>query len=135
METYDVAFQIFGTEMDPNSITARIGLSPDKISAPGATFGIYKGQKRTCDVGTWSMAGSSETERIEIQIEKLLTVLRPHKEVLGELKNQGWKMRFFCGVFTENATTGISLPCGVLAESGDLGIDIEIAHYFLRSDP
>jgi len=58
-------------------------------------------------------------------------MLRPRKEVLEKLKCLGWKMRFFCGTFTENATQGVSLSSEMLAEVGELGIDIDIAYYFL----
>jgi len=134
METHSVVFQIFGMNISPNSISDQLGLAPDESLAPDTVIGTYKGKEHTTGVGTWSISGRSETKQLETQIEELLPALRLRKEALEELKRLGWKMRFFCGVFTDNAAPGVSLPSEMLAEVGDLGIDIDIMYYFQKSD-
>ena len=131
-EHYDVSFQIFGTNMNPDFISGMMVLVPDEISAPGDVVGVHEGKECTTDIGSWSIVMSSEEKQTEEQIEELLEILHPRKKILEELKNQGWKVRFFCGIFSEDGMSGASLSSKMLEEVGGLGIDIDIACYFVK---
>jgi len=118
--------------MSPDDISKELGLSPDECFSPHSPTGMRDGaivERGYSDMGIWSLNGESEAVIIPVQIEKLLIVLRPLREKLLRIKENGWHMRFFCGYFADDSTAGLSLPCNIMAEMGSLGIDFEISFY------
>ena len=72
----------------------------------------------------------AESSILEVHIKGLLILLEPVKEKIAVLFDRGYKMDFFCGLFSQGCDQpGVGIDASVLKRVGDLNISIEICFY------
>jgi hypothetical protein len=125
------SFRISGDTLDPERITARLGLQPTRAFAKGdlSPPGRVTGRKYRRRVGLWSLQSPlPTTASLDDHLSHLLDQLDPHADAVGALVREGYQADFFCGCFLEAFNRGMELPATTLrriaALEATLGLDI-----------
>lgn len=95
-----VAFRIFGDDLVPSEVTARLGYQPTKSFCKGdVRIGEKTGNRYVEKTGRWSLsAEDSHPEDIPAQIEEILGKLSQDLTIWSQLRSK-YKMAFLCGIF------------------------------------
>ena len=133
---FSVSFRIIGDTLEPSKLTKLLGLYPQIAHKKGEpNTGKSKSGKivnyAPFNTGLWCIDSKlDECSTLQEHLINLIECIEPKKDILAELKNEGFKMDFYCGYFfSAPSQAGISLTNCVLKRITELGIDFGIALY------
>jgi hypothetical protein len=134
MNTIDVntnaTLRIFADELDPDAVSAEMGMVSDKSHKKGDVSGV-----RTPVVkkgGYWSIissrhiAASADTNE---HIQWLVDAVAPRLAMLATYKGRGWTVDVWIGIHTSVGHGGPTLRADVLARLAALGLDVNMDLY------
>ncbi len=80
--------------------------------------------------GLWALDASvDETHAIDEHLEALVTKLWKHRDLLQELRNRGYKIDIFVGIFGVDDNMGLVLKHTLLRRVIQLGVDLDLDIY------
>mgnify|MGYP005813390181 CR=1 FL=1 len=123
-------FRLFGSDqLTAAAATTALGVSPTRSFEAGALVSSRSTTKR--DRSAWLLQSSEEIEddvELSTQLERLLVVLTPLREVLWRLIDQGYEANWFCYVESEAAEHAVELDRNLLERvlelPGEFWIDV-----------
>src|SRR6267142_4426133 len=125
MQEFTVEFRVYGSDLDPSTVTATLGLQPSLKRE----VGDRRDETTTWKEGMWSYNGFPETagaitwpsleEGLGVVLEKLL----PKKDALQIYKDK-YEMVLWCGHFQTDSNGSITLSPEILAKLGEFGVEL-----------
>jgi hypothetical protein len=134
-EKVKAAFRFVGDNVDPEAITARIGIQPSRAHAKGDI--IKKHPERTHTAGLWGLDSPILPDQpLEKHLQYLLDQLEAQAAGIEELKELGLSPSFFCGFFVAGRESGslIKLESDTLERVACLGVPLELHIYCCDED-
>lgn len=135
-EVFDGAFRIIGEDLDPEYITAFLGMKPDYSHKKGDASKRVNSSGKTVigpshKTGIWSINSElPETSSLEEHISWLLEKLALAGEKVKELSQKGYRVDIYCGHFLKHGFQGgFNISPGVLEKMGKMGIILAIGTY------
>ena len=125
------SFRIVGKDLDPAEITNLLQMHPDQFHRRGDP-NISKTGNRYADYteGLWALHSSfDDTHTIDEHIDSLVIKLWEHRDLLQELRNRGYRMDIFVGIFGIDDNMGIMLQNTLLTRAMQLGVDLNLDLY------
>lgn len=123
-----LTMRIVGEAVDPDAITARLGLAPTRAHHKGEP--ISPRVRRPRPFGVWLLDSPLGRDRpLEEHLDVLLGLLEPRAEALRSLAAEGCPADLFSGHFMQRYNTGIELSPGVLGRVAALGLALDIDIY------
>ena len=125
------SFRIVGKDLDPSEITNLLQMHPDQFHRRGDP-NISKTRNRYADYteGLWALHSSfDDAHTIDEHIENLVIKLWEHRDLLQELRNRGYRMDIFVGIFGIDDNMGIMLQNTLLTRAMQLGVDLNLDLY------
>lgn len=125
MPTTHVSFGITAPELDPEEVTRRLGIQPDRAYLKGSPLsGSRKDVVRKS--GKWTIRSKvSYNEDLTTHLESLLELLLPRQREISELSHTA-TVDFYCSLFDQR---GVSLPADLLLKISSLGAELNICIY------
>ncbi|HKZ81152.1 MAG TPA: DUF4279 domain-containing protein [Pyrinomonadaceae bacterium] len=130
MHEYTVEFRIYGTDLDPSSVTSNLGMDASEVRPSGANS-----QTMFRYGGMWSYNGFSKDqgarswERLEDGLIFVLKKLWPVKNKIDQYK-VNCKLTLWCGHFQSSFDGGPTLSPSTLQMLADFGVELFIDNYF-----
>ncbi|MGI8549914.1 MAG: DUF4279 domain-containing protein [Dehalococcoidia bacterium] len=123
MSTVDesvVSFRLFGDDLEPDLVTAKLALTPSSANAKGTPFGgRSRGHYQT---GVWLLDSQLPKEaELNDHLQWLLDRLEPRIEEITEMRNMGYGTDFYCSLFMFREQAGIELTPEILSGIAALG--------------
>jgi len=132
----DVSFRIIDENLNHLEITKMLSIIPEIAYNKGDPNIIISKKGKIINssshsAGLWSIKSTLvETSPFEDHLNYLLKMLMSLKDKLNELHSRGYKMDFFCGLFTnENIHSGFEINSNILYNMGILNIKLSICIY------
>ena len=123
---------ITGPDLDPDRITALLGVSPDQSRRSGGTGKDGQlDEERSPPRGLWSISTKdriSQTDEISTHIRSLLDRVTVDPDVWAEL-TQAYKCRVFVGWFLVRTNEMISIDPELLGRLANLGLTLDFDVY------
>ena len=104
--------RIYGDDLDPQSITRRLGLQPSDSQRRGEIKAGIRGRQRTVKVGGWFLSSEDHVQSKDLRrhLDWLLDRLLPAKEEILELQEEdAIKMGVNCIWWSESGQGGPTL--------------------------
>jgi hypothetical protein len=128
MDTVKVAFRFVGDQVDPHHITETIGLQPTALGLKGEAREVKS--RIPNPTSYWILDSSlSASEPLTDHLHHLLDLIEVHRNGVEQLKREGYKPNFFCGLFYTRESGYIMLDLQTLERVVRLGASIEINTY------
>jgi len=129
-ETSTATLRLFGDELDPETITSRLGCSYTRCARKGeVTIGKVTGNERIAKTGSWLLSASDQKPaNLDLQIAEILTQLTDDLEVWRELTKK-YQANVFCGMFMATGNDGLELSATTLQSLGERGLEIWLDVY------
>lgn len=131
MVSIKASFRIMGKDLDPSEITHLLHMHPDQSHRCGDP-NMSKSGRRYADYteGLWALDASvGETHAIDEHLEALVTKLWQHRDHLQALRNRGYKIDIFVGIFGVDDNMGLALKHTLLRRVIQLGVDLDLDIY------
>jgi len=131
MVSIKASFRIMGRDLDPSEITNLLHMPPDQSHRCGDP-NMSKSGRRYADYteGLWALDASvDETHAIDEHLEVLVTKLWKHRHLLQALRNCGYKIDIFVGIFGVDDNMGLVLKHTLLRRVIQLGVDLDLDIY------
>ena len=125
------SFRIMGKDLDPSEITKLLHMPPDQAHRCGDPH-ISEAGHRYADYteGLWALDSSvDETHAIAAHLEALVAKLWPHRVLLQEFSQRGYKMDILVGLFGIDDNMGCVLKNTLLRHVMQLGVDLDLDLY------
>jgi Domain of unknown function (DUF4279) len=120
----DVAFRIFGPNIDPEAITAELGAIPDVTYRRGDPR--RHNPRRTYEHGMWLLDSKlPRTEPLEVHLDSVLSLLEPKQSYISALSEHA-TVDFYCVLYEQHAC---ELSAPILGRIAALGATLGIATY------
>lgn len=129
-EEVRATFRIVGDNVDPVTITSRIGIQPSKAHIKGST--MTKHPSLVYSTGYWGIDSTVPSDRpLEEHLSYLLDLLEPRALLIKEFKEAGFTMGLYCGFFTSDVGLGsiIELEPDILRRITNIDISLELHIY------
>lgn len=128
-----VSYRLSGDDLDPDSITALIGVEPNTAYRKGELRAFPDGSFGAPHrFGMWSVGTEgvvAQIEDLEQHLVWLLDQLEGAGEQLRALVDTGYRADFFCGYFMDEWNSGWEVPAGILDRIGRLGARLALDIY------
>jgi Domain of unknown function (DUF4279) len=129
-----VWLRVMSVTLDPNAVTAAIGVEPTRVQFKG-TVSIGAALKRPARFSGWFLESSEhiisrDTRR---HIDWLLSRLRGKEDVLAELQTRGHLVDICCRWYSIGHG-GPTLNSEHLRQLGELGVEVWFEVYFAGQD-
>jgi hypothetical protein len=128
---YTVELRIVGNNIEPDSITEKLGLQPCRA--------VHAGSRRADGreiIASWAFSGGgdekSEWASLEEGLQFVLAKVWPLRHAIAAYKNGG-ELIWWCGHFQASFDGGPSLSSDLLKKLGEFGANIFIDNYFYES--
>lgn len=124
-----VSLSFFGDDLDPDEVTAILGLAP--------TFGVRRdgvwltnsGVEKIAKTGSWRLVTEHrQPGDLDGQIADLLEDLSKDLAAWNDL-SQRFGGRLFCGLFMASTNDGVRLMPNTLRQIGDRGLKLDLDIY------
>jgi hypothetical protein len=124
---YRVSLRLMGDGLPIDEVETRLGISPSQYGHKGDP--LRHGGRYESNV--WVFSNNSESDiPFDIQIESLLTMIEPKKDVLKEiLKLPGVEGELFLGFGSENGQGGAFFSSGLLLRIAECGLSMDLDLY------
>jgi len=121
--------RIFGDDLIPEDITARIGAAPTIGYRKGDIKHLNSGKELVRKTGTWQLESSDRApEDLNAQAAEILARVTPDLSVWRALCGE-YQIDLFCGWFMVKTNQGFGLSAATLLALGERGIEIEFDVY------
>lgn len=129
MHQYFVELRIYGTDLDPSTVSADLGLEPSTVRHVGDTIGT-----RRITRAEWGYNGSGADspavwESLEEGLRSVMSHLVPVRAKLEEYESR-FEVIWWCGHFQSGFDGGPTLSPSVLKELAEFGVPLFIDNYF-----
>lgn len=123
------SLRFFGDDLDPDEITARLGVAPTVGVRKGGTWRTANGVSKPARTGSWRLHGTSrQPGDLDGQIVELLGTLTDDLSVWQDLTTR-FRSDLFCGLFLQSGNDGLSLSAGTLLDIGARGLVVAMDIY------
>jgi hypothetical protein len=132
-----VTFRMLDDRLDPEEVTARLGVTPTSTSVKGGLIpsASPRWRSRVARTGRWSLASHlPRTAELNDHLCTLLDQLDDKELVIHGYREQGYQVDFFCGLFPGSANEGLELPQETLARVAALGATLGLDIYSYDED-
>lgn len=120
-----MSFRIVGADVDPEVVTAILGMTPSAAHAAGEPF--PRRPDRCRPTGAWILDSQlPDTAAVNEQVRQLLTVLEPQAGAVRRIAMRGLRPSFLCGVFLSQPQGTIDFDSDTVRRMGTLGAALEI---------
>lgn len=128
------SLRIFGDDLDPDEITAKLGKQPDTSAKKGESVIMPSGRKRIARTGRWSVSAEKrQPGDLDAQIRELLAGTTADLEIWRSITSR-FDADIFCGLFMEDCNEGLALYPDILAALGKRGICLSLDIYERADD-
>lgn len=126
-----VTFILSGEFLDPDAVTAALGLVPTKSFKKGdPTPSTHRNPNLRRKQGMWQLESMLPRQApLDRHIEHLLDRLDTHASEIGEFLKLGYGCRFSCGCFLNRWNRGTELSPRTLGRIGALGASLGLDIY------
>jgi hypothetical protein len=136
---FSTLLMVLGTDLDPDRVTAALGVEPDQTWRRGSTETLLRtddGAPRVMtrakphEWGGWKKVASDELRQFEVarQLRHWLELLEPRHEAVQSLLNADHQV--FIDIYVATASAcGFTLPAAVQARMAALGVDLQVNVY------
>ncbi|HEX6903867.1 MAG TPA: DUF4279 domain-containing protein [Thermoanaerobaculia bacterium] len=132
MTTFSLSFRVMGTDLDPDLVSQILGMEPSQSHKKGDP-NIGKSGRRYSDFseGLWALSlQSKEANNLEERLSTIVELLRDREKELKSLRELGYRMDIFVGVFGESTgNLGFSIDSNLLSALGKLGLTLDFDIY------
>ena len=134
-ESSTATLRFFGDELDPETITARLGCPPTRSARKGdVTIGRVTGREKVAKTGSWLLSAlERKPENLDVQVKEILAQLTNDLGVWRELTDK-YQSNLFCGMFMSTGNDGMSLPSTTLLALGNRGLEVWMDVYDCTED-
>lgn len=117
-----ICLRVFGDDLDPDEVTARLGIQPTSHCRKGD---VFRGKKydRIEKTGRWLLARPHVTEDVDSIIQRLLKELPNSPELWREFHSK-FKVDLFLGIWLRDWNRGFSLTPETLTMLADRKLEI-----------
>lgn len=126
MSILSASVRIGGLDLDPDEISALLGLAADKAHRRGDPR-ISSTGRRCSDfsAGLWRITAAAHSSApLASHLEDLLRRLKGRAEAIQELKSRGFELDIFVGITGPSGKFGIELDHSTMRSIGNLGLDL-----------
>ena len=118
---------IYHDDLDPDNVTARLGISPSETRRKGET----RRSGHVIPVGGWfiSSKGHVESRDVRRHIAWILDQIAESEDELQQLQNEGCDMQVFCYWLSASGHGGPELNHEIMRRLVSLRLDIEFDVY------
>ena len=125
----DASLRIMGDDLDPDEVTRLLGALPTKGSKKGEFFYTSTGSRHRSRTGIWALQVEHQRPgNLDKQIEQLLEPLTDDLAIWNDLAAR-FKLEIFCGLFTEEYNSRMTLAPNTVLALGSRGIVIDFDIY------
>lgn len=121
-----LSFRIMGKELDPDAVSAALGLQPAECHRRDDPH-LGKGGRRYGNFreGLWMLRSHAPAEAdLQAHLTDLLQLLSGRESVLRQFRENGLRTDLFVGVFGITDSCGFSLSPEIIRAVGELGLTI-----------
>ena len=135
---YSVCFRLSAEWLDPNAVTAALGIVPTHSHTAGEKYRVSRGEGRSpaeleYKVGVWYVdSGVQSRASLDDHLRQITRWLRYCSAEVASFVAKGGKAEMVVGVFVSGQGGGI-LSADVMREIGEMGIDIDFDFHPLSS--
>jgi hypothetical protein len=134
--SYTISLRIWHPTIDPEDITKKLKMSPNRTWIAGAQRTTPKGTmlKGNYKESYWYATIHDDEElysddiELEKYIEKFTKSIEIHSEFFNEIRASKGRVEYFVGLYVDS-NSGIELPYSLLSFLGELGIDLSFDIY------
>ena len=138
---FTVSLRIYHPNIDPDSITSKLGKTPKFAWRAGEPAITPKGQElegsRKTSYRCAELSGGEPLYSGDIEIERFvldsLSELSEFENFFSEILTSGGKVECFVGLFGDR-NLGILLDSNLIAELSELGVELALDYYPPQSD-
>jgi hypothetical protein len=124
-----VSLRLFGDDVDPDEITARLGGAPTRGVRKGGTWPTATGVSTPARTGSWLLkVERRQPGDLDGQIAEILSGLTDNLFVWQDLTTR-FKADLFCGLFMHEGNEGLSLSATTMREIGSRGLVLALDVY------
>lgn len=128
MDTVEVTFRFVGDHVNPQHVSKVTGLQPSFVGVKGEA--VERRPRSQYPTNLWGINSNiSPIEPISVHLGHLLDLLEPHFDAIDQLRKEGYKPNFFCGLFYTSESGYVMLDAQILERVARLGASIEINAY------
>lgn len=128
---YCASLHVLHPTLDPEQITAALGISPTKQTRVGSPRQNPKGEELggKYAFSSWRCGlPTTNGERLSEFLWSVVKLLSPHRKFLMELAASGGEIECFVGLFTERNCDEL-FPCDLLSAFGNMKIGLRLDIY------
>jgi Domain of unknown function (DUF4279) len=120
-----------GKDLDPEEISQLLGMSPDVAHKRGDPNWGKQGRRYSdFSEGLWSLKSALSRDQLPAEhIKDITDKLAGREEVLEILRQRGYRIDIFIGIFGADGNSGFDLPANISGVVGRLGINLEFDLY------
>ncbi|RKN39259.1 DUF4279 domain-containing protein [Streptomyces hoynatensis] len=115
-----VTLLVSGADLDPGSVTERLGVPPDFSRAPGAVPAFRAG------AGCWGLVADAPGTSLPSLLDALLARVRPLSAQLRALRAEGHRVSIDVSGLVESGAE-LTLPPDVLSRVNELGLALSFS--------
>ena len=124
-----LTLRFFGDDLDPDEVTARLGLPPSVGVRKGGIWRTRNGTEKVARTGSWRLEAEDRTPGdLDGQISELLGALNDNLSVWQELTAR-FEADIFCGLFMREGNEGISLHPDTMMKLGKRNLSLDFDLY------
>jgi hypothetical protein len=122
-----VAFRVVGDFLDPDIVTASLGVTPTHAHRKGQLMSHHS--ERCYHTGVWLLESTLlETEPVDEQLHQIMGMLSSRANSIQQLIAEGLKAEFYCSYFFNREQGGVlELSPETLAELASMRIPLGIS--------
>jgi hypothetical protein len=131
MDTTSVSLRFFGDDLDPETITAKLGASPTSARRKGEVKRVEE-VEHVAETGSWLLSSErTPNGSLETQILSLFDKLTDDLEVWRELTST-YRSDLFCGLWSEAWNRSFQLSAEVVEAMSKRGLALGFDLYFVE---
>lgn len=125
----EASLRFVGDDLDPDEITAKLGVTPGRGNRKGEFDVLPSGKKVESRTGVWSIkAPACEPADIDMQVMFLLQGTSDDLDAWRDLARR-YKGEFFIGLFLDGGNEGMGIRPETLAAIGARGLELSLDIY------
>jgi hypothetical protein len=130
MHDYSVSLRISGLTLDPNEVTASLGLNPTQVRLCGRP---RPGGKSMWEESMWEYevwpSNESSWHSLEEGLRTVISLFEPFKVQLAHYQEK-FRVLLWCGHFSSSFNGGPTFSPTLLQKLNDFGVEVYLDTYF-----
>jgi len=130
VQEISVALRFSGDDLDPQSVSSRLGTTPSRSALKGETLPSASGRERVAKTSYWNLQVEpiAPNEEFDDQVRRLFNQLTPDKEVWCDLAGR-FAANLFVGLFLNDTNEGLVIGHETLRAIVERGLEIQFDLY------